>query len=481
MYRIFLFLFVIVGITPVFSGELSIPQPKIDERAELLGIVFRLAGVQNFQSDTYKEYSEAINQHFASFKDHPVIHTVRSSLPRHPFTMSEVVLLSIENGRVLFPDEHTERASEHTRSRWALMGVPEFVKQLDDFYVESRFHEFYTVQREIYQQAEEKIKAINDKIDYSWFERFYGSANLEHFYIIPNLSLDKMAYGAFRPLKGGGEEFFAILSAIDPNAVYAEENVATAILHEFNHSFCNPLVKKHLNALKPAAERILSCLDEETTVKKFYPTSTAMLCEYMVRAGVIRYFLEAGQMGVANSQIISAKGIGFIWMEELVEWLGYYENERDKYPTLNDFMPEMAKRQNALVTEEYIAELKKQKENRLKILDEDRPQISVTNPPNGVKDVDPSITAISVSFDRPMMSSMSWSSQDGGKTLPEWSNAEILPIWSEDKQTCTAQVILKPGRTYNIWLNTERFERFRCTDGVPLKPVLYTFTTKGDE
>ena len=98
-----------------------------------------------------------------------------------------------------------------------------------------------------------------------------------------------------------------------------------------------------------------------------------------------------------------------------------------------------------------------------------------------------SITEISVTFDRLMMGGMAWCTQDGDKTFPERSDTK-WPVWSEDKRTCTIQnVALKPGRTYNIRLNSEAElhlnipgDGFRCADDIPLQPVHYTFTTKSE-
>jgi len=46
-------------------------------------------------------------------------------------------------------------------------------------------------------------------------------------------------------------------------------------------------------------------------------------------------------------------------------------------------------------------------------------------------------------------------------------------------------VVLKPGKTYNIWFNSEEElysnipgDGFRSADDIPLKPVHYSFTTK---
>jgi len=36
----------------------------------------------------------------------------------------------------------------------------------------------------MYRETTLKIKEISDTIHYSWFKKFYGDANLEHFHII---------------------------------------------------------------------------------------------------------------------------------------------------------------------------------------------------------------------------------------------------------------------------------------------------------
>ena len=41
---------------------------------------------------------------------------------------------------------------------------------------------------------------------------------------------------------------------------------------------------------------------------------------------------------------------GFVWFPQLVEKLDEYEQNRDKYPTLDDFMPEIVKLQDSIVT-----------------------------------------------------------------------------------------------------------------------------------
>ncbi|MCL2304563.1 MAG: DUF4932 domain-containing protein [Planctomycetaceae bacterium] len=470
----FLFLFAVVGISVAEEMKREIPQPQVDERVELLGIVYRLAGASEYQCDSFKEYDDAINRHFAPFKNHPVVLVAKVSRSTTGIGYNAVVdyaiHLSIENGRVIFPGEDSEITLEKLEPRWNRQTARHFAKQLDDFYVKSRFHEFFESHREVYQKIEQQIKTINDKIDYAWYKRFYGDANLEHFHVILNCTSENNGYGARCRFRDGHEEFFAILGVNGPEAVYREDGFIAWTIHEFNHSFCNPLVEKHLDDLKPAAERVWPFVGGMMT-RQAYPEPKFMLNEYLVRACEIHYLRHHGNKNEADLRLQHYRSLGFLWIEELVALLDRYEKERDKYPTLDDFMPEIVNMQNALVTDEYISRLQKR--------EEDRPKITALNPPNGAKDVDPGITEISVTFDRPMNGGMSWCSKDGHATFP--TRKPVPAIWSDDRLTCTlGEITLEPGKTYNIWLNTDTIDDFRSTDNIPLKPVHYTFTTRAE-
>ena len=297
-------LFLFNGI--VLSEEVA-PQPKVDERVELLGIVFRLAGAPEYQCVSFKEYDDAIQKHFAPFKTHPVVRSAVLLCPNFGIAHNAVVdfgiHISIKDGRVVCPDADSEKTLDKLDSRWNSQnpqGVKFFAKQLDDFYVKSRFHEFFESNRELYRKMEQRVKTINDKIDYGWFKRFYGAVHLEHFHVILTGTGEVGGYGATCRFKDGHEEYFAILAFGGPDGFWSEENVLSCIVHEFNHSFCNPLVDKHFNDLKPAAERVFPFVAERMA-RQAYGTPKTMLYEYLVRACMVRYFLYCGNKDEAES------------------------------------------------------------------------------------------------------------------------------------------------------------------------------------
>jgi len=472
-----LLLFAFDSIAVGETVKLNVPQPRADERVELLGIVFRLAGAPEYQVVSFREYDDAINRHFAPFKTHPVIQSVSPLRQRFGIAFDAVMRyalhISIENGRVVFPGEDSEKTLETLLAdRWRLEEARLFAEQLDDFYVKSRFNEFFESQHEMYRKTGEKIKAINDKINYAWFKEFYGDADLERFHVIFSCINENRHYGPSVRFKDGHEEYFAIIGASGPDASYPEEMLIALIIHEFNHSFCNPLVEKYLDELMPVAERVFPFV-AEAMVRQALGSAKTMLYEYLVRACEIRYLLAHDMEDKANRQIQSSRNNGFLWIAELVELLGRYEKERDKYPTLADFLPEIVKMQNAIVTDEYIAELRRLEEER----EQNRPQIIAISPPNGATDVDPGITEIVVTFDRPMGPGMMWYRRGPPETYPRHSPA----VWDDDQRTIRARnAVLEPGRTYEIWFNFGGFTVFRCVDNIPLMPFQYTFTTRAE-
>ena len=99
-------------------------------------------------------------------------------------------------------------------------------------------------------------------------------------------------------------------------------------------------------------------------------------------------------------------------------------------------------------------------------------------PKNGSKKVDPSLTEIKVTFDRPMGQGFSWTG--GGAEFPTIPEGQ-KPSWSADRMTATLPVTLKPNASYRLGLNSPSFKNFASADGVPLEPVVYKFRNEPRE
>jgi RNA polymerase sigma factor (sigma-70 family) len=105
------------------------------------------------------------------------------------------------------------------------------------------------------------------------------------------------------------------------------------------------------------------------------------------------------------------------------------------------------------------------------------PVVVKTVPVAGATDVDPGLTEIKVTFSKDMQDkSWSWSSVSDDTFVKPAGDDAIH--YDTDKRTCVMKVKLEPGKTYALWLNSEKFHNFKDPDGRSAVPYLLVFQTK---
>jgi RNA polymerase sigma-70 factor (ECF subfamily) len=103
------------------------------------------------------------------------------------------------------------------------------------------------------------------------------------------------------------------------------------------------------------------------------------------------------------------------------------------------------------------------------------PVVVKTVPEAGAADVDPKLTEIKVTFSKDMQDD-SWSWVVLSKESFPTQDGKVKYL--ADKRTCVLPVKLEPGKTYAIWVNTDKAVNFKDTAGHPAVPYLLVFKTK---
>jgi RNA polymerase sigma-70 factor (ECF subfamily) len=103
------------------------------------------------------------------------------------------------------------------------------------------------------------------------------------------------------------------------------------------------------------------------------------------------------------------------------------------------------------------------------------PVVVKTIPEAGAGEVDPKLTEIRVTFSKDM--------QDGNYSWVMHSKASYpkvdgKPKYLADMRTYVLAVKLEPGKTYAIWVNSEKFGNFKDTGGRSAVPYLLVFRTR---
>ncbi len=157
---------------------------------------------------------------------------------------------------------------------------------------------------------------------------------------------------------------------------------------------------------------------------------------------------------------------GFVWVEELADLLGEYEENRGKYPTLDAFSPRIVEFFN-----EYAQEFEAEHEEL------PPPQVLSIVPKNGDQNVDPALGEIQVVFDRPMQTDK-WSMC----SFDSDSTPEVIgkPSYDKNSTAWTVKVKLQPDHEYRFSLNSKWFTGFRSEEGGLLEPLEVKFKTASE-
>ena len=103
------------------------------------------------------------------------------------------------------------------------------------------------------------------------------------------------------------------------------------------------------------------------------------------------------------------------------------------------------------------------------------PVVVKTVPEAGKTQVDPKTTEIKVTFSKDISDVTLRLSTLTEESFPK---PDGQPKRLADKRTCVLPVKLEPGKTYAMWVNSQKFGDFKDTDGRSAVPYLLVFRTK---
>ncbi len=431
----------------------------VDERTELLSAVFRMANAEEYVNNTLTEYTQELDLFLQNFKQDTLIQYARqirkSNGIAYDAIMSYAIHLEITDS-IRFIKEYFPGQID---KRWNPEMETHFLMLLNDFYQKSNFHRFYESKSTYYKEVENRFQHILKDVDYEWFPYFFGVQTDGSFSVIISL-LNRGNYGPNITFTDGTKKVYSI------NGVYRADSLGfpifgkglePIIIHEFTHSFTNPLVNKNIKQLLPKAKRFYKPV-QSLMQQQAYGTPQTMLYEMMVRACVIRYYQDKDSSKV-KSLLQEELANGFLWIEELYELLTIYDQNRNKYSTLESFMPEVSALQNSL----HPTKMKKE---YLKMCG----AFVGTSIPNGSKEVAFDTVKVTITFAQ-QMNTGSYGISYGRKGKQYYPTIVRQFHWDQETQTqFTVTMVLEAGKRYSLSFPGEFFF---TREGFPVKGVLH--------
>jgi len=441
-------------------------QVGVDPRVELMSVIFRLAGAHEYTLGKIPAYNAAIDRHFAPFRDHEAVRIARELHDHHGVSFDAVMSMAVhvkdvESLAETVPFERDTSLDE----RWPRAEARRFLAAARKFVADSDFAGFVKSQQPFYDVVDRRLRAyVATDADLAWFDRFFGSRTHAPFHLVPGLINGGPSYGPHVTLENGVEEIYAIPGVVnvdsDGQPIF-DASWTPMLVHEFSHSYANPLIDKFGSQLDESGDRLFETVRDQMR-RQAYADGHAVLKESLVRAVTARYILEHQGPEAAASEVSAQRKRWFLWTGELLALLAQYAQDRQRYPTLESFMPQVVT--FFVDTASHASEM----------YESTRPKVLSMNMTNGATDVDPALKEIVVRFDQPMDRGRFGINDIAAAPSPPMGKASF----DESGRVFTIAVTLEPNKEYGFSLNWPGGDVFQSAEGVPLKVVEVKFHTR---
>lgn len=415
-----------------------------DECLDLMSVVWRLTGANEYNLCMAEQYAKEVDIAFGSFQSHPVVQLARKYRSQSGISYDAVAAYGLhltinESNEIVLRDIYQE-GSDDSFDRWSEAQKQAFLKPLNDFYRESQFHNWYTKQQNIYERVEEAFDNINKHIDYSWFSNFFGPQKGSEFHVVLSLLVGPHNYGCSAKLKNGSNILNPVIGCCriddEDNINFNENDVLPIIIHEFCHHYCNPLNLQYWSLMSKTAQQVYQLKEDELN-RAAYGSSIIMMNETFVRAAVIRY-MKTHYPTINDVELIrNEEQNGFLLTQTVCNALKRYEQNRNQYNTMSDYMPTLSDAINHFSIRDY----KKTQKEYAKHLASYKVNIQ-----NGAKDIASGEFVLEITFSKPMANGISLGPSHSGCGFPEFKGYR----WSDDQKTIYITFQLQSNKQYGF-------------------------------
>ncbi len=315
----------------------------IDPRIELLSIVLKLSGYgaryAGRINDAPSAYLSAVEQYFAAYAEHPTLQYFQRSNENISGDLPVAIVLYLSEPPALQLQTPFD-AMVQTRAGDAA-ALEQYVAALRCFAQETDFVTFSRAQQAYYATIiAGPAHSIGSGNDIAALEAYCGAAQRSYNVLFAPL-LKSIAFGPRVHWEDGALDTYCVFPAVavEEGVIQFKEGrgLRNAILHEFGHSFINPLVDSQQDTVSAYAA-LMQNVKYETNAN-YGAEWTICVYEHLVRAVTTRLTHAAFGAEEGAKEMAAHIKQGFVYLPALCDRLADYERQRAAYPTFEDFFP----------------------------------------------------------------------------------------------------------------------------------------------
>ena len=311
----------------------------IDHRTELLAIIeiispnYKTIAGHTLEPLGNKFIYDDIIERFGKYKEHGLIKLFDEITLKYNFMKDSLVHMFLELDNKLKID----KLSDYTLKQLNYDNkIYEFINMIPDFAQEIGFSKYYKDNEKFYTKCIDSISNNINNVNFSKFLSDYFG------YINKRLIINAIPFNSYSCYSTQTD--YEVYSSLGITQLSKSEDLYSTwelnkgdmiqiCNHEFCHSYINPLTEKYDLSEITTFDNIREQMEQFG-----YDDIGTIINEHVVRAVEIRAIklLNLGEEKYVNT-ISKYKNIGFIYIEQIIELLKYYEENREKYNTFDMF------------------------------------------------------------------------------------------------------------------------------------------------
>lgn len=324
------------------TGKITV---GINPNRELLYTMLQLTGFSaQLRSGREEPLVAVVLKEFAPFAAHPAVADLdsggrlnwRQGLAYDAFSSFPGYFSALPEGRRLYPYDEVflARVLPGMTTEQKVSYLDAYWEKAMDFYRVSGFSGFFQKNAAVYQTYVDNVyRNLPGTDPVALHEGYHAYYGYDNFYVVPSpLNLPTGGNYGWRL----GRSIFNFMGYGFNDA----EAVNHLILHEFGHSFCNPVVEKNADGLS-AYSGLMAGVKEEMSAQAYGNWLTVMR-ELLVRSVHARLLLRSeGEQAAERLLLRDAYNLKFVFIRDFYDLLAVYEADRAAYPTLYEFYPKL--------------------------------------------------------------------------------------------------------------------------------------------
>ncbi len=334
-----------------FDAPISLEHNQINVMVhpgvELISIIQTIGNYPNvlpfLMADQEYSYKSRVLEHFSPLAKHPAVQMFDrlSSQPRK-------LNFSAPSNIMLYADENLQLRQDITMNAFVVSRIDGldslivFLELLRNFAQVSDFNAFYSDNKEYYQSIINRT--TQHMTDYSFIrelEDFFGRSQQSYNIILVSL-YSSVGYGNWMLLPNGKKEIYNTMGmekVKEEMPFFGDEDYLKHLIrHEFSHPFINPVTDLYHDLIMPHADRFDAL--PEAARRNVCHEWEECINEFIIRA-ITTWLAQQESLELGQWAYDYELNRGVIYLDELLQKIEDFHANRETYPTLNDYYPQL--------------------------------------------------------------------------------------------------------------------------------------------